>query len=386
MKCKKCGADVVNGKVYCTNCGAEIQIVPDYNALDDDISNGFRNKSEEKREQTPTKKTGIKEPIQEKKKQPWDKKKKALFIVLGIVCVVAIVFGISMFVTNQKNEKSFAFQRDMAQEYYDNRMFEKALKCIDKAISLDQENMDAKLLRADILKELGQEKEMINTLLSVIDADPENYEAYKRLVDAYSANRDYSSMQKIKQGVTDEKILDLFVGYVPSTPKFKVKPGSYDTRIMLEISTDSTSQIFYTVDGKSPVSNGLAYTQEIKLDEGVTTVKAVATNEYGIYSEVVEGEYNIKLAVPDKPVVSLPSGTYTEEKQVEITVPTGCVAYYTWDGSTPNESATRYRGPFKILKGNNVLSVIVVNDSHQASDVARFNYIYYPQEETVEEE
>ncbi|MBE5905349.1 MAG: hypothetical protein E7277_00960 [Lachnospiraceae bacterium] len=387
MKCKKCGSEVVTGKVYCTNCGAEIQIVPDYNALDDDISNGLRPEEPKQirsgNEKDTTQK--MQQPQQPmKNKQPWDKKKKALFIVLGIVCVVAIVFGVSVFVTNRKHEQSFAFQKEMAQEYYDNHLYEKALSSIDKAIKLEPKDMDSRILRADILKELGLRDEMINTLLTVTDKDSDNYEAYKRLVNAYGEKQDYASMQKLMKNITDEKILALFVGYVPSTPKFKVEPGNYDTRVMLEITSDSTSQIYYTIDGKSPVANGIAYTQEIKLEEGTTTVKAVATNEYGIYSDVVEGEYVIKLAVPDKPEVSLPSGTYTEAKKVEITVPNGCTAYYTWDGSTPNEQAIRYKRPFEIPSGNNVLSVIVVNENRQASDVARFNYIYYPQDEDEE--
>lgn len=35
MKCKNCGAEIPKGFVYCEKCGAEVQIVPDYNPLDD---------------------------------------------------------------------------------------------------------------------------------------------------------------------------------------------------------------------------------------------------------------------------------------------------------------------------------------------------------------
>ena len=34
MKCKKCGAEIPQGYVYCNICGTEVQLVPDYNLLD----------------------------------------------------------------------------------------------------------------------------------------------------------------------------------------------------------------------------------------------------------------------------------------------------------------------------------------------------------------
>ena len=35
MKCRYCGYDIPEGELYCENCGKEVQIVPDYNPLDD---------------------------------------------------------------------------------------------------------------------------------------------------------------------------------------------------------------------------------------------------------------------------------------------------------------------------------------------------------------
>ena len=37
MKCANCGAELKIGCVYCSVCGKEAQIVPDYNVLDEDI-------------------------------------------------------------------------------------------------------------------------------------------------------------------------------------------------------------------------------------------------------------------------------------------------------------------------------------------------------------
>ena len=36
MKCVKCGAEMKEGCIYCSVCGNEAQIVPDYSVLEDD--------------------------------------------------------------------------------------------------------------------------------------------------------------------------------------------------------------------------------------------------------------------------------------------------------------------------------------------------------------
>ena len=38
MKCQKCGAQMVSGHLYCDTCGAEYQIVPDF---DPEIENSI---------------------------------------------------------------------------------------------------------------------------------------------------------------------------------------------------------------------------------------------------------------------------------------------------------------------------------------------------------
>lgn len=372
MKCKKCGNEVKAGDVYCPKCGAEIQIVPDYNVFDEDISNAL----EEERTVPET-----------EEKKPVDKKKRALFIVAAVIAVVAVIFGISVLITNNQKNKSFSYQYDRAQEYLDNELPDKALEAIQKALAVDGDNENGLILLAKIRIALEQPDEAINTLLSVVDLYPDSFEAYNMLIDLYAEKNDYKSIADLAKDVEEDRILALFSGYVPTQPVFKTEPGTYDSNILLELQSDSNSQIYYTTDGSSPETDGMVYTEEIQLEPGTTVVKAVSTNEFGIFSDVVEGIYNIELAVPDKPVVSLASGTYTESQTIMISVPEGCTAYYTWDGSTPNKGSIKYTGPFEIIEGNNVLSVVVMNANDQASDVARFNYIFYPvveEDETTE--
>lgn len=380
MKCKKCGLVVKTGEVYCQNCGTEIQIVPDYSAFEEDITSAisthekatvYQKKQELEEEFEKT----IKNETAPKKK---DKKKIALIITLSVIVVAALALCVSVFFSNRKKNQSFAYQYERAESYYNNQLPDKALEAIDRALNIESENEQALLLKATILNSLNRENEAINTLLTLIQVNPNSYDAYRMLVDVYAEKGDYKSIAELaKNSMQNEMIVGLFAGYVPVAPKFKQIPGNYEDILKLEIQTDSNSQVFYTIDGSSPISNGLVYTQEIELQPGEYTIKVVSTNEYGIFSEEVEGHYVIQQTIPDKPIVSLPSGTYKTAEKITISVPDGCVAYYTWDGSIPNASSFKYSGPFDIIEGNNILSVIIMNANNKCSEVARFNYIYY---------
>ena len=155
-----------------------------------------------------------------------------------------------------------------------------------------------------------------------------------------------------------------------------------DKEISLSITTDSESIIYYTTNGTSPKNNGILYTDEILLTEGVTTVRAYATNEHGVMSEEIEATYIIAISLPDKPEATVPSGTYKEAQLITIYVPVGWTAYYTWDGTIPTLESNVYTEPFEMIEGNNVLAIIFINDqeNHKVSDIAYYNYIYYPEE------
>ena len=47
---------------------------------------------------------------------------------------------------------------------------------------------------------------------------------------------------------------------------------------------------------------------------------------------------------------------------VVITADEGCSIYYTWDGTDPTDTSARYTEPIEVPEGNNILSIIVVND------------------------
>ena len=103
----------------------------------------------------------------------------------------------------------------------------------------------------------------------------------------------------------------------------------------------------------------------------------VCVDARGIYSKEVKVKYEIDLDVPDLPTASPASGTYTQPTKITIDVPVGCRAYYAWNAN-PGEQSTQYTEPFDMIEGNNVLSIILINESGQTSGVQKYNYVYMP--------
>ena len=371
MKCQKCGTDLKEGAIFCDLCGNKVLVVQDYDDSAENISEKLiREEALRQREQERLKQ------LEEKNKAR--KKNAVIFGIVGAVAVVAIIFVISIVITNKKNNSSFEFQYAAAEDNLRNGIYDKAYDAIERALAIEPENERALILLSNICLKLNDEEGAIDALLSCISLNPKSFEAYTSIIKLYSKRGDFEAIKALSDNVEDDTIILLFRDYLPEVPEFGTEAGSYDDEFRLEIFTDNNSVVYYTIDGSDPKESGMLYSEPIDIPVGTTLVRAVATNEYGIYSDEVQAKYTIELKVPDKPIVSLPSGTYSELMQVSIFIPEGCKAYYTWDGTTPNASSILYEGPFDILEGNNILSVIIINGKNQSSDVARFNYIYYP--------
>ena len=90
-------------------------------------------------------------------------------------------------------------------------------------------------------------------------------------------------------------------------------------------------------------------------------------------------DFEIELAPPDFAEVAPDGGRFYEPTLVTLTAEEGCSIYYTLDGTDPTTASACYTEPFEVPEGNNVLSVLVVdNTTGLDSGVYRANFIYYP--------
>ena len=218
--------------------------------------------------------------------------------------------------------------------------------------------------------------------MEIINLDKKNKEAYQGLITIYEAKGQYDKITELASTVTDTDLLELFSGYIVAEPVFYPDEGTYDVYTEVTIFSIEECDIYYTLDESDPKKNGILYTDAgIELDDvGKYTIKAVCKNDKGIYSDVVTCKYKTEAKAPDYPEVTPDGGTMDDITFVAITADEGCSIYYTWDGTDPTDTSARYTEPIEVPEGNNILSIIVVNDKTKlTSEIYRTNFIYHAQ-------
>ncbi|MDD6193724.1 MAG: chitobiase/beta-hexosaminidase C-terminal domain-containing protein [Lachnospiraceae bacterium] len=375
MKCSKCGAEIRVGSVYCESCGEPAQIVPDYNILEDDFLVSILD--EKKKEEAAGHKQNAEEARRQqsksdKPKNIWNDMRFRIGIIVGIVLIAVGIIGTVMFQTSYGHYVNKGLALDKKEEY------QKAVTYYEKAISKDGEKTKAKLLAADDYLRLEEYDKSEALYLQVIEEDSNNLSAYKGLITLYLTLGDYSSLNELQADVTNQKILKLFEDNVIVAPQFSEKGGKFSDDVNLTLVSEDGNEIYYSDDGSDPSKkgNGILYKESILLTEGTTTIKAVCKGEDGKYSQVISNKYRITYEEPEMAEVDPAGGTFTTPTMITINVPEGAKVYYTWDGTTPSESSTQYTGPFEMMEGNHILSLILVDKHGKKSDVTQCNYKY----------
>ncbi|MCR5784275.1 MAG: chitobiase/beta-hexosaminidase C-terminal domain-containing protein [Eubacterium sp.] len=377
MKCKHCGAEIKDGSIYCSSCGKEIQLVPEYNISEDDL---FREIIEDKNEKLKAEEEEKQKLLKEEEEKR--KKKKTLTIIIGVLVALIILFAVIIgAVTAGNHNKSFDYQYDKALEQYSDENYDKALEYLNNALSIDGSSIDARILMAECYIGLEDYDSAEEILLEVTELEADNKDAYILLIDIYTEQDDYDSLLSLAKSSDDEDIIELFNDVLVGSPIISVRGGEYTETLTVELSGDDGCSIYYTTDGTEPTEDSALYSEAVEIGDGETVLNAICVDSEGHMSLCSTETYNITLTAPEAPSVSLSSGTYTTQMEITVTVPEGATAYYTWDGSTPTASSIEYTGPVQILEGNNIFSVVICDKNGLYSPVTSRTYVYIPEEE-----
>lgn len=401
MKCVKCGAELKEGCLYCSVCGQESQILPDYGLLEDEYLRSILQAEDTQTDQSKAADRRMtKERDGSSKRQTTPPKKQAVFPgkqtaspkksnwvpIVAVCCLLAVVIITAIAVkvyVNNKNANSYEYQVQMAEKEMVDRNYENALNYYKRALAIRTDDIAVRMAMADIYINRKEYDSAMVLLIEVIGKDRKNTEAYKRLIDIYETKEDYDSIVELARGVEDTAILELFAGYIVAAPVISPDEGEYDDILLVTLFSVDEDEIYYTLDGSEPsAENGMLYSEEEKIElrkDGTYELKAVCRNEKGIYSAAEKAVFTVKIAPPEYPTVTPDGGRMSEETFVTIEAEPGCSVYYTWDGTDPTELSDRYEIPIQVPEGNNVLSVLVVDrETGLDSGVYRSNFIYYP--------
>ena len=396
MNCFNCGASVSGEHKNCPYCGQSMQIVPDYNFLDDDNINVLmKESSSAETEKSANQESAERIRARKKKELEREKQRKleakkqrqmiAIIIAVVVVCglLFCAFFAVNGFIQKQ-NESSYDYQVEQAEKALKENDFNSAKEYYYKALEIKPKDLDVRFTLAGLFSEQNMKKEMVAMYEEILKIDPQNYTAYKMLFQYYNSINDVDAIMELRKGVTEDRIMSLFQDYAVESPTIKLEGGTYQGSIDVMISSKLSYEIYYTLDGSDPTKNGILYEGTIRIDKnGMSTLKAVSKNEKGIFSNVVQETYFIELKAPDDPVIK-PEGIYTfdTETYIQIIVPSGCTAYYAWDLNEAevdirSEDANRlaYSDGIRIPSGSHKLTLVIIdNTSGLASTIYRHMY------------
>lgn len=374
MKCIYCGEELDEGDRFCPKCKKAAQIVPDYSLYEDDYLKQVL--AEENLPKSIKKKTvdAAQRAKQQKKTQM-----KILGAVAGVVFVLVMALLVLAAAIRSNHANSVSYQLSQAEKAYLKGNVEDAVSYYERALELDQNNNEIRIKLARLYLELNNDKDAEELYKQVLRSDKANREACKNLINIYDKRDDLDAVLSLRERV-DQSLFPLFENYMVPAPEFSLESGTYETEQTLMLRNTKDCQIYYTLDGSDPVTNGILYSSPLTLDENGKTylVKAVCVNRKKVYSDVKARSYTIKFRPPDMPIVTPDGGDFGIRTTISITVPDGCSAYYTWDSSTPNVYSSRYTQPIVVPEGNHILTVVIIDDNTKLqSELYRGRFVYY---------
>lgn len=377
ITCANCGAKLRLGSVYCAACGHEAQIVSDASLLEDELLQELLQESDPSKK--PKGKHSDRAPGSAKKTA---KKRNHMSLILTLSCLFVLLVLcavlIPAFIRN-RNYNSFDYQIQSGEKNLQEGKYDEALKDYQRAKELGNPSLLSLYQMVEIYLKMDDTESAIGQLHEIISQYPKEEKAYKQLIDLYDQQKDYETILKLKESVTEESLLGLFSEYTVEMPEFDTSPGTYDDWLTIGLTAKEDWEILYTTDGSDPVTQGQLYEKAFFMEEqGTLEIKAVCRNQYDIYSDVLQGTFIVKYQKPKMPTAIPSSGNFQSPAVIELKGSEGSRMYYTWDGSAPTIDSQEYTGPISVPEGNNILSVILIDKHGMVSDILKCNYRYQP--------
>ncbi|MCI8418758.1 MAG: hypothetical protein HFI33_14890 [Lachnospiraceae bacterium] len=299
MHCSKCNAELPPGKVYCPACGQEVQIVPDYDPLDELVLDVREKK--DKRIKEPEKRRRI--PVVRPVKSFWQDGffRRVCWMLLALVACVCVAFG-SYYLVRRQN--SFPYQLQAGIGCYENQELEEAIGYFRKAreLQLRQGVEDERplLYLARTYRELEETDMAVNTFQEVLELSLEEEKrllVYEELFQTLAEGGRSGEINGVIAQCQDEELQKKLLPYQIEKPRATIQGGEYHYYVYPQLEA-AYGNIYYTLDGSMPTKESALYVGRVSLKEGDNVLTAVAINEKGIVSEELFVVYQLDFNVP----------------------------------------------------------------------------------------
>lgn len=315
MKCANCTAEIKDGSVYCSVCGKEAQMIDGYLSLEEDflyslLQEGiqpFFVKS----------KKGLSIEAQKKLKK---RRRKTILLLSCLIMIILLVIAVNVkLVIDYRNNNSYEYQWQKAEDEFEMQNYDKALLYYTRALSIVPDDTQTRLKMAEIYQQKKEYSSAVVLLTEAIRIDKNLTEAYVDLISIYKERGQYTEIQKLIKYTEDEKVSEQFAEYEVSAPVIYPDEDTFYEELDIMIISVDKDDIYYTIDGSDPITNGIYYQNGVGIHfggSGLYTVRAVCKNEMNIYSEVIEKEYQVALTEETENTETENAGT--ENMEIEM--------------------------------------------------------------------
>ena len=383
MDCPFCHREMKDGQVFCEGCGKEIHLVPLFEPeVEEKMSSSLQSvvetlNGEEKAKDTIDAKTEYVDETEIDTKGA--AKKKVVLYLVAIAAVLGAALSILYCISKLSVPVDFSTYLQRAKDLYSLEKYDDTMQELGRAFeegTTSQELLqDAYLLKAKTYISMGEVQRAVNCLKEGIGKLDDTEPLYKLWLQLEEQLENYRGMADVLSEVTSESLLTEYSSYICNMPRFDVESGSYTEVVYLKLSDDGEGKIYYTINGDNPTTESDEYLSPVKLENGQFEIRAVFVNKYGVMSPVTTAKYEIEIATPDEPEVSLESGVYHEPQVIDVfRLDDTYSVYYTTDGSVPDLSSIKYEDTILLPLGKSNFKFILYDEDGVASDVAERSY------------
>ena len=364
MKCQKCGEQMCPDHLYCDVCGAEYQIVPDF---EPEIENSIAKSMFEISEV-------IENDTRKKDKKVSTKRNihvpsfTVIFLIV-LLCSIFVYMGYSNY-TNSTNYRS-----KQALTAINNNDYYKAAQIYEVIRKNNPQDAYWYIKEAEIKLILQQPKTAYNLAVTATQLSENRELAYDFLMSYLESTQNYTEMRQYLKNCNYETIRDKYWEYICEVPSVNYESGSYDKSLELHFQRNYQGNIYYTLDGTIPNTNSFKYETPIMLGNGTHTVTFIYENKHHLISEPTVYEYIVSSDIPMNPIVNPSSGTFSFAEMITLDIEQGTQVYYTKDFSEPTTESTEYTAPIPMPLGESHFKFMAVSEKGFSSDIIERDYL-----------
>ncbi len=305
--------------------------------------------------------------------------KRNKMIIAGVIAFVAVVvIGIivAAIVIQKKNKGSYEYNLEQGMKAYENMDYTTAKNHLNTAYGTSEgkKNLDLMYTLYDCYSRSNDTVMAEKVLQDMVAFDKYNEKALKALAQLYRDNSNGAALNELFKKYRDTNGEKYLQPYEVPKPTTSEKEGTFSEKVKIKLIAASGCDIYYTTDGSEPSITSSKFSEDIVIEQGTVTIKAVAVDSIGVISSVAEYKFKIDYTQPEGPVFDITDNEIDTDTVIHITnIGEGDKVYYTIDGTTPTDESTMYADGIQLEEGTHVVAAVIYNNGG-ASKIVRQSY------------